>query len=52
LGGLTGFFIWGLFAIIGLLGFALWILLMVKAYQHEMFKLPVAAPIAESLAGK
>jgi|SRR6516225_8468730 uncharacterized membrane protein len=52
LGGLTGFFVWGLFSIIGLLGVALWILLMVKAYQHEMFKLPIAAPIAESIAGK
>ncbi len=38
--------------LIGLLGLALWILLMVKSYQHEMFKLPIAAPIAESIAGK
>lgn len=52
LSGLTGFFIWGLFGLIGLLGFVLWILLMVKAYQHEMFKLPIAAGIAESIAGK
>jgi uncharacterized membrane protein len=27
-------------------------LLMVKAYQHEMFKLPIAAPIAEGIAGR
>jgi uncharacterized membrane protein len=52
LSGLTGFFVWGLFGLVGLLGFVLWILLMVKAYQHEMFKLPIAAPIAESIAGK
>ncbi len=52
LSGLTGFFVWGLFALIGLLGFVLWILLMVKAYQHEMFKVPIAADIAESIAGK
>jgi uncharacterized membrane protein len=51
-GGLTGFFVWGLFGIIGLLGFVLWILLMIKAYQHEMFKVPIAAPIAEGIAGK
>ena len=51
-GGLSGFFVWGLFGIIGLLGFVLWILLMIKAYQHEMFKVPIAAPIAEGIAGK
>ena len=51
-----GFIGWGLVGMIGLLVgllmFVLWILLMVKAYQHELFKLPIAAPIAESLAGK
>lgn len=52
LSGLTGFFVWGLFGLIGLLGLVLWILLMVKAYQHEMFKVPVASGIAESIAGK
>jgi uncharacterized membrane protein len=25
----------------------LWIILMIKAYQHQMFKLPIAGPIAE-----
>ena len=54
--GTAGFIGWGLFAmiglLIGLLMFVLWILLMVKAYQHEMFKVPIAAPIAESIAGK
>jgi len=38
--------------LVGLLGLVLWILLMIKAYQHELFKLPIAAPIAENLAGK
>lgn len=52
IGGLSGIVSFGLFGLIGLLMFALWILLMVKAYQHEMFKLPIAAPIAESIAGK
>ena len=32
--------------------FGLWILLMVKAYQHEMFRLPIAADVADSIAGK
>jgi len=30
----------------------LWILLMIKAYQGEHFKLPVAGDFAENLAGK
>jgi uncharacterized membrane protein len=30
----------------------LWILLMVKAYQGERYKLPLAGDIAESLFGK
>jgi len=32
--------------------FVLWILLMVKAYQGEQFKLPVAGDWAEEQAGK
>ena len=54
--GMAGFIGWGFFGMIslllGLLTLVLWILLMVKAYQHEMFKVPIAAPIAESIAGK
>jgi uncharacterized membrane protein len=38
--------------IIGLIGLVLWILLMVKAYQHENFKVPIAAGIADGIAGK
>jgi uncharacterized membrane protein len=38
--------------VLWLVGFVLWILLMVKAYQHEMFKVPIVAPIAENIAGK
>lgn len=38
-------------ALIGLLSFILWILLMIKAYQHEKFEVPVAAGIAKSFAG-
>lgn len=43
---------WALFSLITVIGFVLWILLMIKAYQHELFKLPIAAPIAEGIAGK
>jgi uncharacterized membrane protein len=52
-GGLVGFGLWaGVSMLIGLMGLVLWILLMVKAYQHELFKLPIAAGIAEGIAGK
>lgn len=33
--------------LIGLLAFILWILLMVKAYQGEKYKLPIVGDIAE-----
>jgi uncharacterized membrane protein len=39
--------IWGL---LGLAEFALWILLVIKAYQHEMFKLPIVGDLAEKQA--
>ncbi len=35
----------------GLAVLALWILLVIKAYQHEMFKLPVVGDMAEKQAG-
>jgi uncharacterized membrane protein len=34
-------------SLIGIAAFILWIILMVKAYQGERFKLPVAGDIAE-----
>jgi len=43
-------FSFGLSALIWLLGFVLWIVLMIKAFQHEMFRVPIAADIADSLA--
>jgi uncharacterized membrane protein len=53
MGGLFGGFLgWGLYALLGLIGLILWILLMIKAYQHETFRVPVAADIADSIAGK
>jgi uncharacterized membrane protein len=35
-----------------LVGFILWILLIIRAYQGEKFQVPVAAGIAQSLLGK
>jgi uncharacterized membrane protein len=37
--------------LIGLGGFALWIILMLKANQGQMFKLPVIGDLAEKQAG-
>ena len=34
-------------ALLSLLSLVLWVLLMIKAYQGEMFKLPIAGDIAE-----
>jgi uncharacterized membrane protein len=52
-GGLVGFGLWAAISLlIGLLSLVLWIFLMIKAYQHVLFKVPVAAGIAESIAGK
>ncbi len=36
--------------VIGLAGLILWIVLMIKAYQGEKFKLPIAGDIAEKNA--
>ena len=43
---------WLLLTGVELLALALWILLMVKAYQHEKFAVPLVAGIVESLARK
>jgi len=42
---------WGMFGLLGLIGFVLWIFLMIKAYQHEAVRIPIAADIADSIAG-
>ncbi len=57
MGGMTGGLIgWGMYGtlslLLGLLTLVLWIFLMVKAFQHETFKVPIAAPIAEGIANK
>jgi uncharacterized membrane protein len=41
-----------LYPLIGLAALVLWILLMVKAYQGEMFKLPIAGDMAEKMSEK
>jgi uncharacterized membrane protein len=52
-GGVVGWGFMGMVSlVVSLLGLVLWILLMIKAYQHELFKVPIAAPIAEGIAGK
>jgi len=38
--------------LIGLAMFVLWVLLMVKAYQGEKFRVPLAADVADSMVGK
>ena len=52
-GGFVGFGLWAMISmVLGLLGLVLWILLMIKAYQHELFRVPIVAPIADGIAGK
>lgn len=43
---------WVISSLGGLLGFVLWIVLMVKAYQGVMYKLPVAGDLAEKWLSK
>ena len=51
--GFTGWTLAGsIFGLIGLVGLVLWILLMIKAYQGERFRVPVAADLAEQIFGK
>lgn len=52
-GGYVGFsFGLALYRLISLLAFILWILLMIKAYQGQRFRVPLAADIAEGIFGK
>ncbi|MGD0402057.1 MAG: DUF4870 domain-containing protein [Candidatus Acidiferrales bacterium] len=41
-----------LFWLISLVGLILWVLLMVKAYQGERYRVPVAADLADKIFGK
>ena len=50
IGGLIGFGIWSMIELlVGLVTLILWIFLMVKAFKHETFRVPVAAGIADSI---
>jgi uncharacterized membrane protein len=40
-----------LYSLISLVAFVLWIVLMVKAFQHERFEVPFAGGIAKSISG-
>lgn len=52
-GGLGGFSLGIMISwVVSLLTFVLWILLMVKGFQGERFRVPVAADLAEKLFGK
>jgi uncharacterized membrane protein len=42
----------GLRSLLSILGFVLWVLLMIKAYQGERYRLPIAADLADQLFGK
>ena len=41
-------FIWTISWLIGILGFVLWLILIIKAYQGGIYKLPLAGDLAES----
>jgi uncharacterized membrane protein len=52
-GGWAGFSLgYGLYWLVNLGVFILWLLLMIKAYQHERFRVPIAADLAEKFFGK
>lgn len=51
--GFAGFSVlWALYGLVGIAVFVLWIVLMIKAYQGERFRVPIAADIAEKIFGK
>jgi uncharacterized membrane protein len=43
---------YAVYSLVELAAVILWILLMVKAYQGQTFRVPIAADLADSLAGK
>jgi uncharacterized membrane protein len=52
-GGLAGFSMGvGLLWLVSVVGLVLWILLMIKAYQGEKFRIPLAADLADQIFGK
>ncbi|MGA2590070.1 MAG: hypothetical protein ABSH32_09160 [Bryobacteraceae bacterium] len=55
IGGLALHALWWIFIplrlLIGLLGFLIWLFCMYKAYNRELFQLPIIGPIAAKQAG-
>ncbi len=52
-GGVAGLSVgFGLLSLVSILGLVLWILLMIKAYQGEKFRIPLAADLADQIFGK
>jgi uncharacterized membrane protein len=52
-GGYVGFSTgYALYRIVDLIVIVLWILLMIKAYQGERFRLPIAADLVDKIFGK
>jgi uncharacterized membrane protein len=50
---LTGFSMgMGVLWLVSVVGFVLWVLLMIKAYQGEKFRIPLAADLADQMLGK
>ena len=45
-------FLWVFASLLGVLAFALWIILIIRAYQGVMYKLPVVGDLAEKWASK
>lgn len=43
---------WALIPLVGILSLILWIVLMIKAYQGEQFKLPIVGNMAEKQISK
>lgn len=43
---------WLLSILLSFFGFIMWIIFMVKAYQHEYFKFPIVGQIAEDFLNK
>ena len=52
-GGMAGFSMgFAIYRIVDLAAFVLWILLMIKAYQGQRFRVPIAADLADKFFGK
>jgi uncharacterized membrane protein len=43
---------YAVYGLVELVAVVLWIVLMIKAYQHDRFRVPIAADLAEKIFGK